>query len=225
MCTSKRTRSLVLVLSLTIATIFCSAHAFVVAENPNNALDTFPNRPGDNIGPDINAPTLVIEFGKNIALGGLGNCFGFGCRDDFDAFRIQVPAGLQINSTELLVVNPDGTAEQLWVFPGPTNGIGILRDPSLDGPLNSNPEWKAGALFALTDNLGNGAGPKISTTVLGPGYYDIVAYNFAFIGAGVWEATFNAGAQIVPLPAGVWFVGSGLVAVFGLARRRTPAAT
>lgn len=198
-----------------------SAQAFVVAENPNNALDTFPNDPGDNlIGFTIS--TLIIEAGNNIALGGLGNCFGFSCRDDYDSFRIQVPAGLQINSTELLVLNPDGTAEQLWVFPAPASGLGTIRFPSTSTPTAPNDDWKAGALFALTDSLTiNGADPRVSNAVLGPGYYDVVAFNFAFVGAGVWEATFAAGVHLVPLPAAIWLAASAL-GLLGFARRIRP---
>lgn len=187
------------------AVMAAPAHAFLAAENLSNGLDNFPNRPGD---PFIHTggSVLVAEAGQNVVIGSLGTCFGFGCRDDFDSFRLQVPDGLRIVRTELLVTNGDGTAEQLWLFPGPVSGVGVVRDPP-----NTHPDWQAGALFALTDSVSiNGADPAVREQILGPGFYDVVAWNFNFSGGGAFEATFTA-VEVVPLPAAFWFLLSGVV--------------
>ena len=170
--------------------------AFSVAENPNNSLDTFPNNPGDTLISSGGVTTLVVELGENFAIDGLGNCTGFNCNDSYDSFRMQVPAGLEITLTELQVANVDGTAEQLWVFPGPPGGAGVIRMP-----VHLQTDWQTGELFRLTDSLTiNGANPNSTNFVLGPGFYDVIAFNFAFIGGGAFEATFTASQIVIPLP-------------------------
>ena len=46
----------------------------------------------------------------------------------------------------------------------------------------------------------NGANPNSTNFVLGPGFYDVIAFNFAFIGGGAFEATFTASEIVIPLP-------------------------
>ena len=197
--------ALTIVLLAAAMTVPQSAVAFSVAENPANTLDTFPNNPGDPLILSGGVTTLLVEEGINFALGGLGNCFGFSCNDSYDSFRIEVPAGLQITQTELLVENLDGTAEQLWVFPGPPSGTGVIRMP-----VHLDTSWQTGQLFALTDNLAiNGSGPNISNVVLGPGFYDIIGFNFAFIGGGAFAATFIA--TPIPLPTSVALLAPALL--------------
>ena len=198
--------ALLLSLNMNIA----QAAVFNVQENPNNALDTFPNNPGESfIVPGETDPpnSLTADIGRNITLGGLGNCFGFGCSDDYDSFRIVVPAGIQITAVEFTVPNLDGTAEQLWVFPG-LAGDAIRQ-------VKDNVDWRAGALFALTDNISSGSdsgvGPVTNNTILGPGTYDVVAFNFNFISPGEWRADFIAAP--VPLLASIWFIIGGLIAI------------
>lgn len=191
------------------------ALAFSVAENPNNSLDTFPNNPGDPLINSGGVTTLVVEPGINTALGGLGSCIGFSCNDSYDSFRMHVPAGLEITLTELLVENPDGTAEQLWVFEGPPGGAGVIRMP-----VHLNTDWQVGELFRLTDNITtiNGPAPNSTNFVLGPGFYDVIGFNFNFTGAGAFEATFHA-SYIVPLPPAAVLLLPAL-GILGVNRKR-----
>ena len=210
-------RNLIAALVLTIHANFAHAIVFNVQENPNNTNDTFPNNPGEDFivpGQSNVAGILTADLGRNIALGGLGNCIGFACRDDFDSFRMIVPAGVQISSIEFLVPNLNGTAEQLWIFPAIAGG-GIRQ-------VKDNPDWQLGALLVITDNIfiGNdgGLGPNVRTTALGPGSYDVVGWNYEFIGAGEFRADFIATA-VVPVPAAIWLMLGGLVTFIKIATR------
>ena len=173
------------------------AQAFSLIGNPNNFSDICPDQPGD--------PPALATLGLNVALESF-TCFGFGCQDNFDSFRFEVPAGLEITQTELLVLNSDGTAEQLWIFPA---GVFVAPPTSEQAP-NGGTDWQAGALFGLTDNNNtiNGLDPNVSTFVLGPGVYDAVPWNFVWIGGGGWEATFTA--TVIPEPATAALLLAGL---------------
>ncbi|MEM7542268.1 MAG: hypothetical protein AAF384_11900 [Pseudomonadota bacterium] len=197
-----------------------SALAFSVAENPNNALDTFPNSPGEALIGFNGVTTLVVELGLNIAIGGLGNCIGFSCNDSYDSFRMEVPDGLQVTLTEFDVDNIDGTAEQLWIFAGPPDGNGVIRTPE---HLNTAWQTATDRVFALTDNIFiNGTDPSSTTIPLGPGFYDVIAFNLAFVGGGAFTATFTASELVVPIPATLGLLAPALMVLAGL-RRVSPA--
>ena len=66
-------------------------HAFSIHE-AQNLLDPFPEIPGD---PGGLIPVVTADLGLNTASGRF-TCLGFGCVDNFDSFRMYVPAGLQI---------------------------------------------------------------------------------------------------------------------------------
>ena len=89
-----------------------AVQAFVFQENPNNSLDNFQNRPGDPL--TGGATVLIVTPGVNVASGAF-TCQTFSCRDDFDSFRMEVPAGFQITLTEPslmacgLIWNPKGS--------------------------------------------------------------------------------------------------------------------
>ncbi len=189
--------------------IACFASANVLAlsfgEAPgNNGLDVFPNQPGDPfnfIGE--NNGTLTLDPGVNEFLG-FFSCFGFGCTDDFDAFRIVVPTGLEVVRTTLHVSNGDGTAEQLDVYP-----LGVFTTPP-----RFDEDWRSTFRpieLRLVTSIGTG--PATSTSVLGAGTYDVVPFNFAWIGGGGWRAEFETAAvSQVPLPPAFLLFGLSLAA-------------
>ena len=94
------------------------AAPFSVSENVNNTLDFFPNRPGDPFtfaGNTEPRGVLTADIGENTTFGRF-TCQGFGCRDDFEAFRLLVPDGIRIVRTEFLSYAADGTSDQLLIF-------------------------------------------------------------------------------------------------------------
>jgi hypothetical protein len=191
-----------------------SAGAFSFAENVNNSLDDFPNQPGDPL-TGVPSGLLTVELGPNVGIGGF-SCQTFSCRDDFDSFRMEVPAGLQIVLTEYLVENSDGTAETLLVFPA-----GGFTDPS-PNPQASWGTWNVGASLILFDTIVSGPdphpGPKSSSLVFGPGFYDVVNYNWNEIGGGAFRLEFTAVA--IPEPGAGLLLAIGLAGAIGLGARR-----
>lgn len=91
-----------------------SAAPFAAAENVNNTLDFFPNRPGDPFifaGNTDPRGVLMADIGENTAFGRF-TCQGIGCQDDFEAFRVMVPDGIRIIRTEFTSYAADGTSDQ-----------------------------------------------------------------------------------------------------------------
>lgn len=163
-----------------------SASAGFSAIEGNNNLDNFPDAPGAPLNFDGNPTVLVASEGLNVAFGQF-RCQGSGCRDHYDSFRIQVPAGLQIALTEFSAGNLSGGAnagvpEELHIFPGPAGGTGILVDPQDAPAFITPPAYQDGShLIRLFDFPDATDTPQTSTVVLGPGFYDVVSYNFNFV--------------------------------------------
>jgi hypothetical protein len=189
------------------------ANAFSLQEGVNT-IDAFPRRPGDPVlGGSV--PLVAVE-GVNVASGRFA-CQGFGCMDNFDSFRIEVPAGLQIILTDFFVPrsqepnsNDDGTAEQFFVFA--SDGVSFI-EPDPDGPA-----WKAGALFGITVFPDN---PEQTSMAFGPGLYDVVAANCcdpAPVGGGSWAIEFSV--SMVPEPSTALLVGLGLLGLSARGRWR-----
>ena len=88
-------------------------------------------------------------------------------------------------------------------------------------PPNNYPGYQAGALVGLT-------GQQSTAMVLGAGLYDVVATSVCLGCGGTWKVLFTAvnappSPSPIPLPAAIWFFGSGLVGVVGVSKQRTPA--
>lgn len=202
--------AVVMLAALLLASVNVRALSFGEAIG-NNGLDIFPNQPGDPFNfVGANNGTLTLDPGINEFLG-FFSCFDFGCTDDFDSFRMIVPDGLEVVRTTLYVVNPDGTSEQLDVYP-----LGVFTTPP-----RFDEDWRA-TYRPLELRLVTGiiAGPGTSTTVLAAGTYDVVPFNFAWIGGGGWRAEFETAAvSAVPVPASGVLLGSGLAACARLRRR------
>lgn len=184
-----------------------SAHALLFQEAiGNNGLDIFPDQPGDPFNfVGENDGTLTLDPGLN-EMAGFFSCFGSGCTDDFDSFRMIVPEDLQIVRTTFTVVNVDGTSEMLDIYP---TGV-FTTPPRFDEDWRSTYRPIEVRLFS-----GIGSGPGTSTTVLGPGTYDVVPFNFNWIGGGGWRVQFET--AVVPEPGTSLLLGLGLL---GLAANR-----
>ena len=202
----------VLCLLLAFASPSPSAAApFSFAENVNNSLDSFPNRPGDPFTDAGNTATrgvLIADVGVNTAFGRF-TCQGIGCRDDFEAFRVMVPEGIRIIRTEFLSYAANGTSDQLLVF-NHEPGLFVDRSPLptpppfITEPCVGSTEARGSCIINLFDSSQNdtcfAAGgcvgnnfnannvPAVSNLELGPGLYEVLPINHLRQAGSIWRS-------------------------------------
>ncbi len=200
-----------------------AAPPFSVAENVNNSLDFFPNDPGQPfIGAGLpNEPgVLTVGLGVNTAFGRF-TCQGFGCRDDFESFRLKVPQGIEIILTEFWSFHFNGTSDQLLIFPnendvedvivsrsplptappfitepcdGGTPARGVCIISMFDGIANDTCDAPGGC---VSNNIGANNNPNVSQLVLAPGTYEVMPLNHLRITSSIWKVAFTAGIQTI----------------------------
>ena len=190
-----------------------SARAFSVIEG-GSGLDVFPTAPGEDLRFLIEEPTLEVDPGVNTA-GGRFACFNFGCQDQFDSFRIFVPQGYRVqevgfSSGPLLDIS--GIGEQVGIFAGPADGIGIIHQPPTGPPYVHPPAYLSGGMLVnIFDLVDENDTPTTRSTDLRTGFYDIIVYNFNFVSAAPNSWRLTLVVTPVPLPAALPLLGSAMV--------------
>ncbi|MFQ5515914.1 MAG: PEP-CTERM sorting domain-containing protein [Myxococcota bacterium] len=109
-----------------------------------------------------------VDVGVNVITGGF-SCFGFGCSDPADVFRIEVPLGLEVTNTELFVAPVEFGVHLFRLAPTGTTA------------------------FIFNDFVGTP--PFNITSTLGAGIYDASVLRS---GAGSWRWSFTAAAVPEP---------------------------
>jgi hypothetical protein len=167
-----------------------NAAAFVVSEGGSNVPD-LPTDPWDYpasfYGGAWGAP-LDVVLGTNTVSGGF-HCIGFFCWDQADAFILEVPAGLRVNTIDWT----SGGVMRLDIFDsGTANTVASLVQPGT-------------GFISLSMNAG------VYDVVIRNGL------EYPTRDGGPWNLWFNA--TVVPVPPAILFLGSGLIGLAAFRRK------
>lgn len=160
-----------------------------------------------NIGFGSGGNTLIASFSVSTANVGVQLHFDFDAELLMQTIMGVGDSGVAANSSMQITLNGSSGYQFLWIPNGAAGGI-------VGGVEHSDP-------FSL--NRGISGTDSVSASTLGPGFVGFHAVTDGLV-AGNYTLNINmtqtANVSAVPVPAAAWLLGSGLLGLVGVARRR-----